>query len=152
MNELELTKEDILLYQKNRYPYLMMDHATKVIPGILSEGYKKLHNDEWFFEVHWENDPNMPGMLQIESLVQMASLSILTLPGLKGKILYLTSADKLKFYKKILKGDTLEIKTKVLRWKRGVGKFEGAGFIKNKIACKAEFSLVLPEILNLYKI
>jgi 3-hydroxymyristoyl/3-hydroxydecanoyl-(acyl carrier protein) dehydratase len=29
-------------------------------------------NDEWFFKVHWPNDPNMPGMLQIEALVQMA--------------------------------------------------------------------------------
>ena len=31
----------------------------------------------------------MPGMLQIEALVQMASLSILTLPENKGKIMYL---------------------------------------------------------------
>ena len=28
------------------------------------------------FKVHWPNDPNMPGMLQIESLVQMCALAI----------------------------------------------------------------------------
>ena len=37
------------------------------------------------FKVHWKNDPNVPGMLQIESLVQMAALAILSLPGNKGK-------------------------------------------------------------------
>ena len=42
----------------------MIDHATKVIPGVSSEGYKKLKPTEWF-DVHWPGDPNMPGMLQM---------------------------------------------------------------------------------------
>ena len=41
-------------------------------------------------------------MLQIEALTQMASLSILTIDGNKGKVMYLVSADKLKFLKKLL--------------------------------------------------
>ena len=43
----------------------------------------------------------MPGMLQVEALVQMAALGILTLEGNKGKILYLTNATKIKFSKKL---------------------------------------------------
>ena len=68
--KLKLDKNDIIKYQKNRPPYLMIDHATEVIPGVSAKGYKDFPNDEWFFTVHWENDPNVPGMLQIESLVQ----------------------------------------------------------------------------------
>ena len=41
------------------------------------------------FSHYWPNDPNMPGMLQIEALVQIAALNILALPGNKGKIMYL---------------------------------------------------------------
>ena len=48
-----------------------------------------------FFKVHWKNDPNVPGMLQVEALVQMSALSILCLPGNKGKVVYLTSATNL---------------------------------------------------------
>ena len=147
---MELNKSQILDIQQNRDPYLMMDYVTNVEPGISSEGYKDLI-DDWFFEVHWKNDPNMPGMLQIESLVQMASISILTLPNNKGKILYLTSANKLKFHKKVLKGDRLILRTKVNSWKRGYGSFIGQGFVKDNIACQAEFSLVLPDELKLYK-
>ncbi len=147
---MELNKSQILDIQQNRDPYLMMDYVTDVKPGISSEGYKDLI-DDWFFEVHWKNDPNMPGMLQIESLVQMASISILTLPNNKGKILYLTSANKLKFHKKVLKGDRLILRTKVNSWKRGYGSFIGQGFVKDNIACQAEFSLVLPDELKLYK-
>ena len=149
--KIELNKKQILEYQKNEPPYLMVDYATEIIPGISAKGYKKLNAKEWFFEVHWKNDPNMPGMLQIESLVQMASISILTLPNNKGKILYLTSANKLKFHKKVLKGDRLILRTKVNSWKRGYGSFIGQGFVKDNIACQAEFSLVLPDELKLYK-
>ena len=148
---MQLNHKEILDYQQNRYPYLMIDHADKVIPGQLSEGYKKLNLNEWFFKVHWPSDPNMPGMLQIESLVQMGSLSILTLPGLKGKILYLTSANKLKFFKKILPGNTFYIKTRVLDWKRGIANFTGKGYVDDALVCQADFTLILPEIINSYK-
>ena len=77
----------------------MIDFAEKIIPGKLANGYKKLKVDEWFFKVHWLGDPNMPGLLQIEALVQMSALSILTLPNNKGKAMYLSNADDLVFKK-----------------------------------------------------
>ena len=144
-NCLELNKKKILEYQKNRDPYLMIDYANKVVPGELSEGYKDLKEDEWFFKVHWENDPNMPGMLQIESLVQMCALSILTLDGNKGKVVYLVGADSLKFYKKILPGERLNINTKILTFKRGIAKCYGEGLVDKQLACKASFTLVLTD-------
>ena len=42
MNFLALDKKKILEFQQNRDPYLMIDHATKVIPGVSAEGFKKL--------------------------------------------------------------------------------------------------------------
>ena len=145
IKKLELNKEKILQYQKNRDPYLMIDYANKVIPGEISEGYKDLKHDEWFFKVHWANDPNMPGLLQIEALVQMCALSILTLDGNKGKVVYLVEANNLKFYKKILPGDRLYINTKILSFKRGLAKCYGEGEVNKQIACKASFTLVLTE-------
>ena len=129
----------------------MIDYATEIVPGKSAVGYKELPNDEWFFKVHWEGDPNMPGMLQIEALVQMAALSILTLPGNKGKIMYLINANNLKFAKKITPNTRLNIETKVKSFKRGLAICEGKGLINNEIACKAEFNLVLPDEIIKYR-
>ena len=145
-----LNYNDILDYQQNRPPYLMIDYADCVIPGKIANGYKKLSNDEWFFKVHWAKDPNMPGMLQIEALVQMCALTILTLEGNKGKTVFLSSATNLKFSKKIVPGDTLNIKTKLNSWKRGIGKCSGIGSVNDEFACKAEFTLILPGEFNKY--
>ena len=143
MNFLELDKNKILEYQQNRDPYLMIDHADKVIPGKSAEGYKQLKENEWFFKVHWPGDPNMPGMLQTEALIQMSALIIQTIPGNKGKTLYLVDSNNLKFFKKILPGDRLNIFSKLISSNRGLFKFESEGYIKQKIACKATFTLVL---------
>tara|TARA_Y100001970_G_C14182545_1_gene830653 strand:+ start:338 stop:772 length:435 start_codon:yes stop_codon:yes gene_type:complete len=141
---MKLEMKDILDYQQNRDPYLMIDLVEEVEPGIYSKGYKFLKTNEWFFKVHWKDDPNMPGMLQLEALTQMASFIILTLPNNKGKKLYLTNADKIKFARKVLPGEKLFLETKIISFKRGLGLFEGRATVENNLACKAEFKLLLP--------
>jgi 3-hydroxyacyl-[acyl-carrier-protein] dehydratase len=149
---MKLDKEQILEYQQNRPPYLMIDFAEEVVPGKSAKGYKDFKEDEWFFKVHWPRDPNVPGMLQIEALVQMSALSILSLPGNKGKVMYLTSANNIKFIKKIIPNKRLYIETKVKSFKRGLAICEGLGLIEKQIACKAEFNLILPEEIKKYNL
>ena len=149
---MKLNKEQILEYQTNRPPYLMIDFAEEVVPGKSAKGYKDFKEDEWFFKVHWPRDPNVPGMLQIEALVQMSALSILSLPGNKGKVMYLTSANNIKFIKKIVPNKRLYIETKVKSFKRGLAICEGLGLIEKQIACKAEFNLILPEEIKKYNL
>ena len=146
-----LDKKKILEYQQNKDPYLMIDYADEVIPGKSAKGYKDLKTSEWFFKVHWPGDPNMPGMLQIESLVQMCALSLLTMEGNKGKFVYLLSADKIKLKRKVVPNDRLNIETKINFFNRGIAKCEGEGRVNGKIACSAEFTVVLPHIIDYYK-
>ena len=143
---MKLSRKQIIKIQKNRDPYLMIDYATKVRPGKSVEGYKILKKNEWSFKVHWPGDPNMPGMLQVEAMVQMSSLIIFTLPKMSGKILYLANSNNIKFFKKIIPGDKLKIISKLVSDKRGLYKFEAEGYVKKRIACKAEFTLILPGL------
>ena len=149
---MKLDLKGIHEYQQNRDPYLFIDYVDEVIPGKIANGFKDLKKDEWFFKVHWPGDPNVPGMLQIEALVQMSALSILSLPGNKGKIMYLTSANNIKFIKKIIPNKRLYIETKIKSFKRGLAICEGLGLVEKQIACKAEFNLILPEEIKKYNL
>ena len=144
-----LNYQQILDFQQNREPYLMIDHVDEVVPGKFAKGYKNL-NDDWFFKVHWKNDPNMPGMLQIEGLIQLSALVILTLPGNKGKKMYLTSANDLMFKKKIVPGDKYIMTTKLNHYKRGIANFSAEGSVGDQIVNKAKFNLVLPDEIKKY--
>ena len=152
MRTFSLDKQGIYEFQQNREPYLLIDYASEIIPGVSTKGYKDLKNDEWFFKVHWPNDPNMPGMLQVEALVQMCALSILSLPGNKGKVVYLTSANNMKFIKKIIPNSRLYIETKIKSFKRGLAICEGVGLVEKNLVCKAEFNLILPDEIKKYNL
>ena len=149
---MKFNKEQILEYQQNKPPYLMIDFVEELVPGKSANGYKDFKEDEWFFKVHWPRDPNVPGMLQIEALVQMSALSILSLPGNKGKVMYLTSANNIKFIKKIIPNKRLYIETKVKSFKRGLAICEGLGLIEKQVVCNAEFNLILPGEIKKYNL
>ena len=149
---MELDRSKIMEYQKNRDPYLMIDYVTNVIPGEKSDGYKLLRPDEWFFKVHWPDDPNMPGALQLEALTQMSAMSILTLPGNKGKTLYVSSIEKIRFYKKVIPNERFVIKTRIKKFLRGIADSVGQGYQDDILTCEAQFKLVMYDELNNFKI
>ena len=140
----------ILEYQQNRDPYLMIDYVEDVVPEKYAIGYKKLNADEWFFKVHWASDPNI-AMLQT-GYGSDSAMSLLTIPEHKGKVVYLTSASKLQFKKKILPDTKLNIETKILNFKRGIANCTAKGIVDNQVACLGEFTIVLPDVINKFKI
>ena len=151
---MELNKNQILEYQQNRDPYLFVDHVTNIEPGKYANGYFDLKKDTWFLKVHWPGDENMPGMLQVEAMVQLAALSILTLPGNKGKLMYLLFADKIRLIKKVTPGNRFYMNTKILDHKRGIAQCSAEGIVNDQIVSKAEFRIILKDALkeNIYKI
>ncbi len=152
MEKMHLDLIGIQEYQQNRYPYLLIDVAEEIIPGKSAKGYKNLTVNDWWFEVHFPGDPSMPGALQMEAIVQLGALMVTTLPGNKGKVVYLVSANNFKLSKKILPGDRLDIETKLLSWKRGIGKCSGTAYVKGEKACSVDFNIVMPHILEEYKV
>jgi len=146
---LSLDCSELQDYQPNRYPFLMIDHVSIVKPGKLAEGYKNFTNNEWFFPIHFPNHPNVPGVLQLEALAQMLTVAITTLPGLKGKVTHALS-HVVKFKREIIPGERLDIKTNVISWSRGICKGTGKGYVKNELACEAEMTITIPDILEKY--
>ena len=68
--------------------------------------------------------------------------------GNKGKTLYLVSLDKIRFFQKVIPDDRLILKTRMIYWKNGLGKFYAESFVKNKLVCKSDFTLVLSETVQ----
>ena len=142
-----LNSIELLDYQPNRYPFLMIDYVTKLKPGYYAEGYKNFTNNEWFFPIHFKGNPNVPGALQLEAMAQMLTVAITTLPGLKGKVTHALQ-HSVKFKQEIKPGDKLTLKTKVLSWKRGICDGIAHGYVKNTLVCEAEMKITIPEILE----
>ena len=147
MSPFSLDEKELLLYQPNRPPFLMIDYVSEVLPGKFANGYKNLEESEWFFPIHFPGNPNMPGALQLEALAQMLTVAITTLPGLKGKVTHAISHE-VKFKKEVKPGRKYEIQTKITNWNRGICKGLGQGFTDGELACEAKMTSTIPEILK----
>ena len=147
MSPFSLDEKELLLYQPNRPPFLMIDYVTEVSPGKYANGFKNLDEDEWFFPIHFPGNPNMPGALQLEALAQMLTVAITTLPDLQGKVTHAIS-HTVKFKKEVIPGRKYEIKTEINSWNRGICKGTGQGFTDGEVACEAEMMITIPEILK----
>jgi 3-hydroxyacyl-[acyl-carrier-protein] dehydratase len=58
---------EIQKYQQNRYPCFFVDCIEEAIPGKSARGFKNFSYNEWFFPAHFEDEPNVPGFVQIET-------------------------------------------------------------------------------------
>jgi 3-hydroxyacyl-[acyl-carrier-protein] dehydratase len=149
MNKIRLQGVELLKYQPNRYPFLMIDVVEEVVPGQYAKGYKNLTMNEWYFPHHFPDGPNMPGALQLEALAQMLTVAITTQEGLMGKITHALE-HRVRFKKEVLPGDRLDLYTEVLLWRRGVCKGRGVASVMGDVVCEADLMITIPTILEQY--
>ena len=137
--------------QRNRYPLLFVDRVYDVEPGVKATGLKCFTYNEWFFPAHFDDDPNVPGFIQVETLVQTFIMTILTIDGHQGKKTNFLKINNVNFKRKIVPGETLIINAKLDSFRRGLGTGSATSFVGEEIACSAEFVVALPDILSSFR-
>lgn len=142
---------EIMEYQLNRHPLLYIDAINDLVPGEFARGKKCFTYNEWFFPSHFEGDPNVPGFIQIESLVQVFLMTFLTLEGNKGLKTNFLALNNVKFKRKIIPGETLEIHAVLESFKRGIAKGYATSKVHEDQAVSGEFTIGVPEFLEKFR-
>jgi UDP-3-O-[3-hydroxymyristoyl] N-acetylglucosamine deacetylase/3-hydroxyacyl-[acyl-carrier-protein] dehydratase len=112
---------DVQKLLPHRYPFLMVDRIVGFDGEMKCTGVKQVTINEPYFQGHFPGHPIMPGVLQIEAMAQVSSICLLRQPENQGKIGYFMSADKVKFRKPVMPGDTLMIESEILKIRRNIG-------------------------------
>jgi 3-hydroxyacyl-[acyl-carrier-protein] dehydratase len=137
--------------QRNRYPLLFIDGIYDVIPGESAKGFKNFTFNEWFFPGHFDDDPNVPGHIQIECLVQTFIMTFLCMDPYKGMKTNFVSINNANFKRKIIPGDRLEVDATLDSLKRGIAKGSALSYVGKELACSADFLITLPDVLEGFK-
>ena len=105
----------------HRYPFLMVDRIIGFESEFKCTGVKQVTINEPYFQGHFPGHPVKPGVLQVEAMAQVASISLLRQPDNQGKIGYFMSADNVKFRKPVFPGDTLIIESELTNVRGNIG-------------------------------
>lgn len=123
----------------HRPPFLLIDKILEIGDDFVI-GIKNVTMNEPFFVGHFPGEPVMPGVLQIEAMAQTGGILALSkVPDPENYTTYFLKIDKVRFRHKVVPGDTLVFKLKLLSpIRRGIVHMEGSGMLGNQTAIEAE--------------
>ena len=129
----------------HRYPFLLIDKARDIIVGESCVGIKCVTNTEPHFQGHFPDLPIMPGVMIIEAMAQTSGVLVglsMDLVDKNAKVFFL-GMDAVKFRRKVIPGDVLELHVRALRGGGKVWKFEGRAMVEGELASEATFSAMI---------
>ncbi|MBQ1816207.1 MAG: bifunctional UDP-3-O-[Bacteroidaceae bacterium] len=125
----------------HRYPMQLVDKITEIGSDYII-GVKNVTSNEPFFQGHFPEEPVMPGVLQIEAMAQCGGLLVLNqLEEPSRWSTYFMKIDDVKFRQKVVPGDTMIFKVKLLGPVRhGISSMKGFVFVGENIVMEATFT------------
>lgn len=139
---------DISMIQRiipHRFPFLFIDLVRDIVPHVSCVGIKNVTYNEPQFQGHFPDLPIFPGVLIIEAMAQTSGVLVgysIDLIDKNAKVFFM-GVDGVKFRRKVVPGDVLELHVRTLRGGGKVWKFEGRGMVGAELACEATFTAMI---------
>jgi 3-hydroxyacyl-[acyl-carrier-protein] dehydratase len=136
----ELDIERILQILPHRWPFVLVDRVTEVIPNERIRGHKCVSMNEPWFLGHFPNTPIMPGVLIIEALAQIGGiLAYASEPfDASASLLYFLAIDKAKFRRPVIPGDRLDLEVSIIHHRTNVWKLRGEASVDGTLCAQGE--------------
>ena len=134
----EITISQILEYLPHRYPFVLLDRVTDIVPGERIVGLKNVTINEPFFMGHFPGAPVMPGVLIIEALAQLGAVMIMReIENRTEKLVYFTGIDECRFRRPVVPGDQLVLEVDILKLRPRVARIRGVAKVEEDVAAEA---------------
>jgi 3-hydroxyacyl-[acyl-carrier-protein] dehydratase len=120
--------------------FLFVDSIVELESGARAVGLKNIAMSEDFLGDHFPDRPIMPGVLILESLVQLADWVVRDASGF-DKIGLVTGFDRIKFRRVTRPGDQLRLEVEVSSSNGGTHEFRGKAYSRDELVASASFTL-----------
>lgn len=139
--------ERIMEMIPHRYPFLLIDRVTDIVPGESAIGIKNVTIGDNFFQGHFPEKPVMPGVLIIEAMAQTAAVLVVDTMGAEteGKLVYFMSVDNARFRKPVGPGDRLSIHVQKVQNRGKVWKFKGEAKVDGTLMAEATYTAMIVD-------
>ncbi len=138
--------EEIKKLIPHRNPFLFIEECTIIESGKIGEAFRTFHENEYFFEGHFPNNPIVPGVVIIEAMAQTAGVVVSqNLSNEDNKSVLFMSINKAKFRKPVFPKYKIKFYVELLNNVKNVYKFLGKAYHENHLVSESEFSAMITE-------
>ena len=110
---MKLTQEEIKGIIPHRDPMLLVTTVEEMVPGEHIVSTFWVDPDREIFKGHFPGEPVLPGVYSVECMAQTADILLLSMERYAGKVPLFLGINNVRFLRKILPGDTIEIHAKL---------------------------------------
>ena len=110
---MKMDQEAIKKVIPHRDPMLLATTVEDLTPGEATTATFYVDPAREIFKGHFPEEPVLPGVYSVECMAQTADILLLSMERYAGKIPLFLGINGVRFLKKILPGDTVEIRAKL---------------------------------------
>ena len=111
---ISLTHQQVMDILPHRDPMLLIDEVSELVPGQSITATFWVDPQRDIFRGHFPGEPVLPGVYTVEATAQATDLVFMSKPVYAGKTPLFLGINNVRFLRKILPGDTLEIRAQLL--------------------------------------
>ena len=145
-------KEPIFNYQQiekilpHTFPFMLVDKVIEINETSVV-AVKNITGDQYFFQGHFQGEPLMPGVLQLEAMAQAGGVLVLHDKEDPSKwSTYFVKIENAKFKGKVVPGDSLVIKMALTApIRRGLCLMHGEAYVGSKLVSEADMMAQIVE-------
>jgi 3-hydroxyacyl-[acyl-carrier-protein] dehydratase len=144
---MQIDIRDIQKIIPHRYPFLLIDRITEIIPNEKLVAIKNVTINEYFFVGHFPEEKVMPGVLIVEAMAQAGCVYYYYSKNMQGKrLVYYLARAEAKFFAPVVPGDQLRMEIRSVKLMNNVGFLKGEAFVADKKVAEAEVGFSIKEV------
>ncbi|HEV2426312.1 MAG TPA: 3-hydroxyacyl-ACP dehydratase FabZ family protein [Terriglobia bacterium] len=109
----------------HRYPFLLVDRVTELVPGVRIAGVKHFSGGDQGAQGHFPNLPIVPTAIMLELVTQLGAVLVLERPEMRDKIAMILQIPSAEMIEPVHPGETVQVQAEVVKLRESWGELTG---------------------------
>jgi 3-hydroxymyristoyl/3-hydroxydecanoyl-(acyl carrier protein) dehydratase len=122
----------------HRYPFLLVDRVTELVPGQRIVGVKCFTGNEEPPLGYSPDSPQVPTGILLEAVTQLGAILVLERPEMAGKIAVILQIPSARLLQPVRPGDVLCLEAEVLKLGERFGELRGTAYREGELIAEGQ--------------
>ena len=127
----------------HRYPFLLVDRITELVPDKRIVGIKNVTLNERYLAHRPGEQPVLPPTILTEAVAQVGAIMILAKPENREKLIYFMGIERVRYRGSVHPGDVVRIEGVVKRLRSRMGVLSGSASVDGRVVLSGTMTFAL---------